>query len=174
MEVGRRVADTFADQCVLVTGASGFLGKVLVEKLLYSAPKLKNIFLIIRPKRDLGPKQRLQKILEGPLFDRLREENPSALSKLIPVCGDLMEEGLGLNQLDMNRICDEVGIVFHCAATVKFDEALRISVEMNVMGTQRLIALCHKMRNLIYMLVLHMQTAISQKHQRWCTQHQFP
>ena len=63
-EASRRVADMFADQSVLVTGASGFLGKVLVEKLLYSAPGVKNIFLLIRPKRELNPKQRLEKILE--------------------------------------------------------------------------------------------------------------
>lgn len=31
-------------------------------------------------------------------------------SKLIPVGGDIMEEGLGLNQLDMQTICDEVSI----------------------------------------------------------------
>lgn len=157
MEVGRRVADTFADQSVLVTGASGFLGKVLVEKLLYSIRNVKNIYLLIRPQNGLSPKQRLEKIVEGPLFDRLRRENSCAFSKLIPIGGDLMEEGLGLNQLDIHRLCDDVGIVFHCAATVKFDEALRISVEMNVLGTQRLIALCHKMRNLI--AIVHASTA---------------
>ncbi|EJW70823.1 hypothetical protein WUBG_18270, partial [Wuchereria bancrofti] len=85
----------------------------------------------------------------GPLFDRLRRSNPGIFSKLIPMGGDIMEEGLGLNQLDMQTICDEVSIVFHCAATVKFDEALRISVEMNVLGTQRLVALCHMIKNLL-------------------------
>lgn len=44
--------------------------------------------------------------------------------------------------------------VFHCAATVKFDEALRISVEMNVLGTQRLVALCHMMKNLLVRFVV--------------------
>ena len=39
----------------------------------------------------------------------------------------------------------EVSVVFHCAATVKFDEKLRISIEMNVLGTERLIDLCHDM-----------------------------
>lgn len=64
MEVGQRVADTFKEQSILVTGASGFLGKVLVEKLLYSTPELKNIYLLIRPQGGLSPKKRLDKILQ--------------------------------------------------------------------------------------------------------------
>ncbi|VDK41980.1 unnamed protein product [Anisakis simplex] len=152
MEVGRRVADTFTDQSVLVTGASGFLGKVLVEKLLYSTPQLKNIYLLIRPLGALSPKQRLAEMLKGPLFDRLRSQNPDAFAKLIPVGGNLLEQDLGLSEPDMHLLCDEVGI-----ATVKFDEALRLSIEMNVMGTQRLLALCHKMRNLI--VIVHASTA---------------
>lgn len=64
MEVDCRVADVFAGQSVLVTGSSGFLGKVLIEKLLYSLAGLKNIYLLIRQKNGLGPRQRLDKILE--------------------------------------------------------------------------------------------------------------
>ncbi|KAL3982611.1 Male sterility family protein [Acanthocheilonema viteae] len=153
----QQVADIYAGQSVLVTGASGFLGKVLIEKLLYSVDSLKSIYLLIRPKNGLGPKQRMDTIIQGPLFDRLRRFNPGIFSKLIPIGGDIMEEGLGLNQLDMQTICDEVSIVFHCAATVKFDEALRISIEMNVLGTQRLVALCHMIKNLL--VLVHVSTA---------------
>lgn len=39
----------------------------------------------------------------------------------------------------------EVSVVFHSAATVKFDEPLKTSVEFNVLGTRRVIQLCHKM-----------------------------
>lgn len=65
-----------------------------------------------------------------------------------------MEEELGLSQADTQLLCDDVSIVFHCAATVKFDEALRVSVKMNVVGTRRLIALCHKMPKLIVSISL--------------------
>lgn len=157
MEVGPRVADIYAGRSVLVTGATGFLGKVLIEKLLFSVTSIKNVYLLMRTKNGLGPKQRMEKLLEGPLFNRLRQCNPGAFSKLISVSGDIMEEGLGLNQLDMQTICDEVSIVFHCAATVKFDEALRISIEMNVLGTQRLVALCHMIKNLL--VFVHVSTA---------------
>lgn len=60
----QQVADVYAGQSVLVTGASGFLGKVLIEKLLYSVDSLKNIYLLIRPKNGLGPKQRMDTIIQ--------------------------------------------------------------------------------------------------------------
>lgn len=60
----QQVTDIYAGQSVLVTGASGFLGKVLIEKLLYSVNSLKNIYLLIRPKNGLGPKQRMDTIVQ--------------------------------------------------------------------------------------------------------------
>lgn len=38
----------------------------------------------------------------------------------------------GLSEEDAQLLSDEVAIVFHCAATVKFDEPLRASIQMNV------------------------------------------
>lgn len=63
MDSGLRVLDAFANQNVLVTGASGFLGKVLIEKLLYSVPHVNKIYVIIRPLKGSGPRDRLNKIL---------------------------------------------------------------------------------------------------------------
>ncbi|KAF9810377.1 hypothetical protein SFRURICE_008633 [Spodoptera frugiperda] len=42
----------------------------------------------------------------------------------------------------------EVSVVFHSAATVKFDEKLKLSVTINMLGTQQLVQLCHRMLNL--------------------------
>lgn len=64
-----------------------------------------------------------------------------------------MKEDLGLNEADSKLLCEQVSIVFHCAATVKFDEALRVAIQMNVIGTQRLIALSHKMQQLIVRII---------------------
>ncbi|KAK6032627.1 NAD-binding protein [Ostertagia ostertagi] len=152
-----RVEDVYSDRCVLITGSTGFLGKVLVEKLLWALPNVGQIFLLIRPAKGLSPKERLEKVLQDPLFNRLREHKPQMFSKLVPIAGDLMEKNLGLNQHDMQNICDQVSIVIHSAATVKFDEQLKDAVEMNVAGTTRLIALCHKMQKLI--ALVHVSTA---------------
>lgn len=83
------------------------------------------------------------------LFDQLRTTSPEVLKKLVPVQGDIMLPGLGISPDDATTLASNVSVVFHAAATVKFDEALKLSLQMNVLGTKRLIELCHKMTKLV-------------------------
>lgn len=61
------VAEFYRGRSVLVTGATGFMGKVLVEKLLRSCPGVERIFLLIRPKRERDINDRLQQLLNVPV-----------------------------------------------------------------------------------------------------------
>lgn len=54
----------------------------------------------------------------------------------------------------------QVNVVFHMAATVRFDEKLKISMQINVKACQDLLLLCHEMRNL--KSVIHVSTAYTQ------------
>ena len=67
---------------------------------------------------------------------------------MVPIAGDMCLPGLGVSTSDVKILSDNVSIVFHSAATVKFDEALKSAVEMNLKGTMRLIELCRKMDRL--------------------------
>ena len=67
---------------------------------------------------------------------------------MVAIQGDISLPELGISELDMQTLINEVNIVFHSAATVKFDEPLKTSVEFNVLGTRRVIQLCHKMPQL--------------------------
>lgn len=46
------VENFLAGKSVLVSGGTGFVGKCLVEKLLRSCPSVKNIYILIRNKRN--------------------------------------------------------------------------------------------------------------------------
>ncbi|KAK3102487.1 hypothetical protein FSP39_011713 [Pinctada imbricata] len=154
----------YAGRCVFITGATGFMGKNLLEKILRSCPDVKTIYILIRPKKGKDVGQRLEDLLSSKLFEKLRKEQPSFASKIQPVTGDILHDNLGVSQTDERLVVDNVSIVFHSAATVKFDEEMKLSVEMNVIGTKRVIDFCKKIKNLEAML--HVSTAYSNCNQK--------
>lgn len=52
------IANWFENQVLFVTGSTGFMGKVLVEKLLRDCPEIKACYLLMRTKRGIEPEQR--------------------------------------------------------------------------------------------------------------------
>lgn len=78
----------------------------------------------------------------------MKKDNPKSLEKIVLVKGDITYEGLGLSNEDRAELAQNVSVVFHCAATVKFDEALKSSYKMNISGTQELVNLAYEMEKL--------------------------
>ena len=115
----------FADRSVFITGASGFLGKVLLEKLLRSCGSIKTIYVLLRPKSGQNSQQRLNELLDSIVFDNIRKENPLQFNKVIAVSGDVTYPNLGITPNDVNTLINNVNVIFHSAATVRFDEPLK-------------------------------------------------
>lgn len=67
MEMLPRIPAVFAGKNVFVTGATGFLGKVLVEKLLRSCPDIGDVYVLMRMKKGKKPEERLKEITELPV-----------------------------------------------------------------------------------------------------------
>lgn len=61
------IAAWYAGKSVFVTGASGFMGKVLVEKLLYGCPELKTLYILLRDKRGRTAEQRIDDMWKLPV-----------------------------------------------------------------------------------------------------------
>ncbi|XP_037772550.1 putative fatty acyl-CoA reductase CG5065 isoform X1 [Penaeus monodon] len=172
------VTEWYRNKTVFITGGTGFMGKVLVEKLLRSCP-VRRIYLLMRPKRGVDVNQRLDDMFNykgnesthgtngarfnrTTLFDKIKESQPEVLQKVFAVKGDITMEGLGLSDEDEARLADEVNVLFHAAATINFTEPMRVAVNMNMLGTKRVVSLARKMRNL--QALVHVSTAYGNCH----------
>jgi len=50
----------YKNKTIFITGASGFMGKVLIEKLLYSCSDLNKIYILMRDKKGRSCDNRLE------------------------------------------------------------------------------------------------------------------
>ena len=58
------ICDFYKEKSIFITGATGFLGKCLIEKLLRSCFDLKKIYLLVRAKKGKTPQQRLEELVD--------------------------------------------------------------------------------------------------------------
>ena len=71
-----------------------------------------------------------------------------ASSKIIPIQGDLIVEGLGLSPEDLELIVNSVDIIINSAASVNFDDPLKDALNINYFGASRILELAKKCKNL--------------------------
>lgn len=66
----------YKDKTIFITGGSGLMGKVLIEKLLYSCSDIRKIYVLMRPKRGRTPELRIDEMFKLPVivgeFDTIR------------------------------------------------------------------------------------------------------
>ncbi|KAK6644947.1 hypothetical protein RUM43_001223 [Polyplax serrata] len=136
----------FAGKSIFITGSTGFLGSVLLEKLLRCCPDIKRVYLLIREKKGVDIQQRFKTLVNTKLFCRLQPE--FVREKLVFLNGDMTLPGLGLTESDRNTLKNEVSVVFHSAATTNFGAHLRKAVAINLQGTEKVLQLAHEMKNL--------------------------
>lgn len=67
---------------------------------------------------------------------------------------------------------ENVHIVFHSAATVRFDEPLKVAVDMNLIGTKRVIDLSKRMKNIE--VFLHVSTAYANCDRQFIAEEVYP
>ena len=168
-----KIGTFYRDKTVFITGGTGFIGKIIIEKLLrykmfhdhalcnytclFRSTDVGKIYMLIREKKGVNPEDRLAALFKSPLFECVKKERPEVLSRVVSVTGNIEEDLLGLSASDQARLASEVEVVFHCAATVRFDEDLSRAVRMNVGAVWGLVRLARTMRRLVSLV--HVSTA---------------
>jgi len=133
-EHGEPLAERLAGKTLLLTGATGFVGKAVLSACLRAIPDLGALRLLVRAADDEGARVRLedQILSPGALSDDADPERWIEDGRLSAEAADLSVEGLGRSEpLDLA----DVDAVIHCAASVAFDDPLDRMLEMNVIGT---------------------------------------
>ncbi|XP_044500194.1 fatty acyl-CoA reductase 2, chloroplastic-like [Mangifera indica] len=148
----------------LVTGATGFLGKAIIEKLLRAAPNVSQIYLLIKAENEEAALERIKtEIIDSNLFDLVRYMHGKSyqdfmLSKVVPIPGNIGESNLGMNPDLMMEIAKEVDVIINSAANTTFDERFDVAVSINTRGPSRVLDFAKKCKKLccfihIYQLI---------------------
>lgn len=81
------------------------------------------------------------------------------MNKIVSISGDISRSNIGLSNEHLRLLKDNVNIVFHSAATVRFDQSIKEAVVLNTLGSKRLWDLCVEMKQL--KSIVHVSTAYS-------------
>ncbi|KAL5080673.1 hypothetical protein RYX36_009094 [Vicia faba] len=119
----------FKGKTILVTGATGFLAKVFIEKILRIQPDIQKLYILLRAlNSDLAAHRLQNKVFDIDLFRVLRAElgedfNSFTSKKVVAIAGDVAIENFGIKDEKIkNEIFEEIDVLVHSAASTKLDE----------------------------------------------------
>src|SRR5215472_1259485 len=156
----------FTDKTIFITGGTGFLGKVLLERILWQLPLIRRIFLLTRPHSSenvqVAAAIRAERaIFNSPISSRLRARYGERFEALVCekvkiVAGDLSCPDLALVPGHLQELGSEVDVIINVAASVSFHERLDRAVNLNTLGPLYLLNFAKRFTN---PTLLHVSTA---------------
>lgn len=115
---------------VLMTGATGFVGQAVLERLLTDHPAT-HIWLLVRGKGSQTGQDRLRHLLRKPVFERWRD------SVGAEEVGRIVRERVTVLDGSMTSVPElpsRLDVVIHSASTVSFDPPIHEAFDTNVNG----------------------------------------
>jgi long-chain acyl-CoA synthetase len=140
--------DTLRRNAVLLIGANGFLGKVLLGLLLDRYPEFQQLHILMRPRRKAQPSERFEtEVLASPPLQAIVRKPGMAevLRKVTLHAGDVGQPDCGLSEDTLATLSGQVGLVINCAGLVEFFPPVDDSFVSNVDGVGHAIELTRRL-----------------------------
>ena len=143
------VGAALAGRRLLVTGATGFLGKVALSMLLARYPQVGKVFVLVRAGAGGSPEARFwDKVVTSRPFDPVRQQHGARFdeflrSKCVPVGGDVTDPLFGLSEPDL-ALLEGLDLVVNCAGLVDFTPSLDLAIQVNARGAAHAVGLCRR------------------------------
>lgn len=119
---------------ILLTGATGFLGALLLWELLQQTQA--DIYCLVRAQDIESGKQKLRNTLESySIWDA------GLGDRLIPVIGELSQPLLGLTEQQFQQFASHIDVIYHNGAFVNFTLPYAALKAANGLGTQEVLRL---------------------------------
>lgn len=138
--------------CLLITGATGFLGARILQLLLAQSSSYQDqiIYALVRADDDQAAGQRL--LAAAPASDREQIIEAIKQKRLLPTAGDILSSTFGLSTAQYQHLADTVDCIVHLAARVNMVQPYQMLKDDNVTGSLNLarLALTGKSKNMHY------------------------
>ncbi|MFD2229174.1 fatty acyl-CoA reductase [Alkalimarinus sediminis] len=138
---GISVVKSLQGKHVLVTGTTGFVGKVIIEKLMRDVPEIGGIYLLIRgnKKHPKAEDRFTHEIATSSVFEKMQSDDLQRFEKFCHqkihcITGEITEQHFGLNTADFNTLMTKVDVVINSAASVNFREELDQALSINALS----------------------------------------
>lgn len=132
------IGEALAGRHVVLTGVTGFVGKVFAVMLLDRFPEIGRLTLLLRGGKD-GAVDRFEHIADtSPVFRPLKAKYGAELgeflgSRVSVIDSDLLKPGLGLDASTRAELAEADAIV-HCAGITDFDPDPKVALATNTRG----------------------------------------
>ncbi|MCL2178234.1 MAG: AMP-binding protein [Proteobacteria bacterium] len=157
------IGQVFASKNLLLTGVTGFLGKVTLSMLLDKyGEQLNKIYVLVR-KGSLNNAHRrfMERVVPSEPFSPLREKygEEGALQFFEKKCevieGDITDTWLGMAEAQVEALKEKIAALVNCAGLVSFNPSLQVGLDANVKGVQHAVAFCQHLK----IPLIHVSTA---------------
>jgi alcohol-forming fatty acyl-CoA reductase len=136
VETRGSIVEALAGKRIFLTGVTGFLGQVVLERLLLDFPDTR-VTVLVRSQQSSTAVERVHYLTRKPAFDGLREQlgGDDALLALLDERVDVIDGDFTRGEPD---IPEGIDVVIHSAATVSFDPPIDEGFQTNLLGARNL------------------------------------